>query len=66
LEKTFVNAIHKAIADRHGPTDSVAEFQAREIAQELEQSELPLVVVDYPVKGIPDEINIPTEISDAA
>lgn len=66
LEEAFINSIHKKIADRHGPIESIAESQAREIAQGLERSNLPLVVVDYPVKGIPDETNIPPEIGDAS
>jgi hypothetical protein len=64
LEGQFFKAIHAKIAKRHGPIESTAESQARTLAQKLKDSELPLVVVDYPVRGIPDERNIPLEIGD--
>jgi HD superfamily phosphohydrolase len=66
LEKFFISAIEKKIAVKHGPTDSVSEARAREIAGSLAASGIPLVVVDYPIKGIPDEKNYPLEIGDAA
>lgn len=34
------------------------------IAQELESSKIPLIVIDYPTLGVPDEQNIPSEIGD--
>jgi hypothetical protein len=64
LETFFLRAIHAKIAKRHGPIESTSESQARSLAQHLKESELPLVVVDYPVRGIPDEKNIPLEIGD--
>ena len=64
LEGFFLKAIHKKIAQKHGPTESTSELQARSLAQQLMESELPLVVVDYPVRGIPDEKNIPREVGD--
>jgi HD superfamily phosphohydrolase/serine/threonine protein kinase len=64
LEGFFLRAIHTKIAQKHGPVESTSESQARSLAQQLKESELPLVVVDYPVRGIPDEKNIPLEIGD--
>lgn len=64
LEEFFLRAIHKKISQKHGPVESSSESQARSLAQRLKESELPLVVVDYPVRGIPDEKNIPCEIGD--
>jgi len=64
LEKFFLRSIHKKIAQKHGPTESTSESQARSLAQRLMESDLPLVVIDYPVRGIPDEKNIPREIGD--
>jgi HD superfamily phosphohydrolase len=64
LEGFFLKAIHNKIAGKRGPVESTSESQARGLAQELNESDVPLVVVDYPVRGIPDEKNIPIEISD--
>jgi hypothetical protein len=64
LEGFFLKAIHKKIAQKHGPLESTSESQARSLAQRLKDSDLPLVVVDYPVRGIPDDKNIPREIGD--
>jgi HD superfamily phosphohydrolase len=65
LEHAFLKSIQKTI-QRHGPKESISESQAREMAQKLTASEIPLVVIDYPVRGIPDEKNIPPEIGDPA
>jgi HD superfamily phosphohydrolase len=64
LEDSFLRAVHKEIAQKGGPTESVSESQARGLAQTLSAADLPLVVVDYPIRGVPDERNIPQEISD--
>ena len=64
LEAFFLKAIHKKIAEKHGPVESTSKSQARSLAQSLKDSELPLVVVDYPIRGIPDDKNIPREIGD--
>ena len=64
LEESFLRAVHKKIAQRGGPRDSISESQARNLAQSLSKADLPLIVVDYPIRGVPDERNIPQEISD--
>jgi HD superfamily phosphohydrolase len=64
LEGFFLRAIKRKISDRKGPTESTAESQARSLAQTLSDADLPLVVIDYPVRGIPDDRNIPLEIGD--
>lgn len=64
LEDQFLRSIHKKIAQKHSPSESTAESQARSLAQRLKDADVPLVVVDYPVRGIPDERNIPIEIGD--
>jgi hypothetical protein len=61
-----LKSIQKKIVQKHGPTESISESQARDMAQRLTGSDLPLVVIDYPVRGIPDETNIPLEIGDPA
>lgn len=64
LEGAFLRAVHKKIAQRGGPRDSVSENQARSLAQALSKADVPLIVIDFPIRGVPDERNIPQEISD--
>jgi hypothetical protein len=65
IETFFLRSIEKKIAQRYGPAESVSEAKARDIAAQLQTSKIPLVVIDYPILGVTDEANIPTEIGDA-
>ena len=65
IETLFLRSIERKIAERYGPTESISEAKAREIAAQLQTSEIPLIVIDYPILGVPDEANIPAEIGDA-
>jgi hypothetical protein len=48
-----------------GPTSSISEDAAKKRLDRLKQSNLPLVVLDFPVRGISKETNTPREIGDA-
>lgn len=65
LEQLLINQIHREIQQR-GPTESLAENHARQRLNDLAKPEMPLVVVDMPVRGIPEDRNFPIEIGDAA
>lgn len=65
IQEKLFNAVYSAMQAR-GPIESLTEEKARERHQELQKGELPLVVIDFPVSGIPNEINFPTELGDPA
>ncbi len=65
LEERFLTAIYKKMTQR-GPMDSVAEDEARQRHAKLKQADMPLIVIDFPVRGIPEEKNFPREIGDPA
>ncbi len=65
IGQRFLDAIHKTMAER-GPRESVAEDRARERLHALQGSTVPLVVIDFPTRGIPEELNFPPELGDPA
>lgn len=65
LEKAFLDSIYKAMSQR-GPIESISEDEARRRYQDLQKSDIPRVVVDLPIRGISEERNVPSEISDPA
>jgi len=65
LQKFFLDAANKE-TQRRGTVESQSESAARDLLQELMASNVPLIVIDFPVRGIPDEKNYPPEIGDAA
>lgn len=65
IEDRLLKAIYKAMSER-GPRDSTTEHEARTRYQELSRCELPRLVLDFPTRGVPDEDNVPPELSDPA
>lgn len=65
LKDHFVNAILNAMRERGPGAESVTENAARRRVQEIKSSDEPLVVLDFPVRGVPDDFNTPQEIGDA-
>lgn len=65
LERRFLDSIYKTMTQR-GPIESISEDEARRRYQELKKPDVPLVVVDLPVRGIPEEKNVPSVIGDPA
>jgi HD superfamily phosphohydrolase len=65
LQKFFLDAVNKEVQKR-GAAESNTENAARQLLQELMGGMDQLIVIDFPIRGIPDEKNIPPEIGDAA
>jgi serine/threonine protein kinase len=65
LGKSFLDSINKKMQQR-GPIESVSESEARRRYGDLVQQSLPLVVVDFPTRGIAHERNFPHAIGDPA
>ena len=65
MEGRFLDAVYKKMVQR-GPIESVSESEARARHGALVKKEFPLVVLDFPIRGIPEERNFPQEISDPA
>ena len=67
IESNFLNAIYKAITSRSGVTETDSESMARQRFQELSRNHgIPRVVIDFPTRGVPEEINFPPELGDSA
>lgn len=65
LRERFLISILKKMQQK-GPVESLAESKAKTRHDELRNSKRPLVVVDFPTRGIPEEKNFPRPIADAA
>jgi HD superfamily phosphohydrolase len=65
LQKTFLDSINKQIQQK-GEVESVSESAARQRHNELSDSLMPLIVVDFPMRGIPKDENVPSAIPDPA
>jgi hypothetical protein len=65
LEDRMIDSIHKSMAER-GPRESVSENEAKKRHEEISMKSVPRIVIDFPVRGIPDEKNFPGEIGDPA
>jgi len=59
----LLNAIQKTMADK-GPVESEAENRARERYQQLQDEETIMIILDFPIRGIPNEVNFPNELGD--
>lgn len=64
LRQAFLDAVHTKIQQKGG-TESVSESAARKRYSELSESQTPLIVVDFPMRGIAKDINFPRAIGDA-
>ncbi|HVF58897.1 MAG TPA: protein kinase [Thermoanaerobaculia bacterium] len=65
LTDRFLDAIYKKMQQR-GPIESVSETEARRRHGELQKHGFPLVVIDYPTRGVPEEKNFPRAVGDPA
>jgi len=63
LRKAFLDSVHKQIQQK-GETESVSESAARRRYTELNRKETPLIVVDFPMRGIAKDVNFPRAIGD--
>jgi serine/threonine protein kinase len=64
LKEMLLNTVLNSMRER-GPTESSTEDAARERLQYLAKSPEPLLVMDFPVRGISQELNMPKELGDA-
>jgi HD superfamily phosphohydrolase len=65
IGENILNCIGKEMSQR-GAVESITENAAKERLKQLKQSKVPKIVIDFPTRGIPDENNFPTEISDSS
>ena len=65
IEKMIINSIEKAMSQK-GPIATITENSARDRLQQIKQSSVPKIVIDFPTRGISDESNFPSEISDSS
>lgn len=63
LRDAFLNSVHKLIQQK-GETASVSESAARKRYGELSRKESPLIVIDFPMRGIAKDKNFPRAIGD--
>jgi HD superfamily phosphohydrolase len=64
LQERLLDTVDNSMRER-GPSASVAEDAAREVLGDLRKQQLPLVLIDFPVRGVPNDKNTPAEIGDA-
>jgi hypothetical protein len=65
IEQNFLRTIYKAMVQK-GPVVTITEDAARTRLKELETSNIPNIVIDFPTRGISKETNFPLEISDSS
>lgn len=65
LREALLARIYRKITES-GPAETVGENEARRKYQELKEWTVPLVIVDFPCRGVPDEKNVPRELGDPA
>lgn len=64
LQSHLLNEILNAMRER-GPRDSASESTATQRLGHLQGTNSPLVVIDFPVRGVAADRNMPNEIGDA-
>jgi hypothetical protein len=64
ISKNLINAIDKTIRLGGNRRITTSESAARTRVQSLGSLTFPLVVIDFPTRGLPEETNFPTLISD--
>jgi hypothetical protein len=65
LQRHLLDEVLNSMRER-GPTESSSENAAKLRHSELVKSKVPLVVLDFPSRGIGQELNTPKELGDAA
>lgn len=63
IQKNLIDQIDSVMRQR-GPKASYSEKAARAQIQRLSDTESPLIVIDFPIRGLPEEDNLPVEIGD--
>jgi hypothetical protein len=63
LRKAFLDTVHTEIQQK-GETESVSESAARRRYNELSKKQTPLIVIDFPMRGIAKDVNFPRAIGD--
>ena len=63
LQRLFLDSVYKEMAIK-GPIVSIAEDEAKRFHESLLKESMPLVVLDFPTRGVPGERNFPIEIGD--
>ena len=66
IEKLFLDNVYRAMVERGPSSSSIAENDARARHQEIKNQIVPKVILDFPSRGIPQEENFPSELSDPA
>jgi HD superfamily phosphohydrolase len=64
LQQRLLDTVDTSMRER-GPSESIAEETARTVLADLRKREIPLVLLDFPVRGISDDRNTPFELGDA-
>jgi len=64
LSRLFLDAIIKQISDLSTEETTYADNDARTQCQNLRANKVPLVVVDFPIRGVLGKRNFPAEIPD--
>jgi serine/threonine protein kinase len=64
IQEYLFNKIDSRIRERGKRAVTQSESAARERLQELTSEPTPLVVIDFPIRGLPEEDNLPMEIGD--
>lgn len=65
LSQSFLDSIHTSMSQK-GPVVTATETEAKRRYDEIKSYKIPHVIIDFPVKGIPEEKNFPNEIGDAS
>jgi HD superfamily phosphohydrolase/serine/threonine protein kinase len=65
LQTQLMDAVQDAMRERGPSSESISEQAARDRVQELKKESAPLVLIDFPVRGIGTDSNTPMEIGDA-
>lgn len=59
----FLRSVYKKMIEK-GPSQSLSEDEAKKRYDDIQKSNLPLIIIDFPLIGIPNEKNFPTQIGD--
>ncbi len=65
IQGKLLAAVYSEMTSK-GPVESATEEKARSRYQDLQKAKLPLVILDFPIKGISNERNFPPELGDPA
>ena len=66
IETGFIDSINKKMAERGPRRTTTTESAVRKRLQDITQHPMPRIIIDFPTRGLPEEINFPNELSDPA